>query len=189
MKPNSIRYSCDADKLGLFFKNSVPTSLKVPAFGKYIVYTHTSDPWSIYNSLNSDNDIEEFTASVHMISAVSLRHPKPRFTLMDNVKSIKVLVGDSYREIMQSELNDWLYCSVSEKLKDKCISLTGVSSMYSKATYEHLTQLSGGTYSYKTNSKTDLLINCSSCSTKALNYAKKHNIKIISEIDFFKLLA
>jgi len=202
MKYNTKRTNCDSEKLKQFFDRAVPKSLKIPTFGKYIVYTAKPDEWSYYSSAGSmawisnisnsnsisQEEIEQFASTVHMISDVTLSHPRPRCTLIDNVKSIKVLVGDSCRELEHGDLNDWLYCSVSEKLKDKNIALTGTASMYPKNSYEHLIQLSGGTYDYKINSKTNLVINCTPCLTKSLAYAKKHNIKIISEAEFFKFL-
>jgi len=197
MKYNTKRISYDSEKLKQFFERAVPKTLKIPSFGRYIVYTAKSDEY-YYSSIGSmawatnipnsipEEEIEQFAATVHMISDVTLSHPRPRCTLIDNVKSIKVLVGDSYRELEHGDLNEWLYCSVSEKLKGKNITLTGTASVYPKNTYEQLIQLSGGTYDYKINSKTNLVINCTPCLTKSLAYAKKHNIKIISEAEFFK---
>lgn len=179
----------DFDRGEIFYNTHVPASLKIPVLGKFVVYTSVINDWDeSWQPTTEDLELVAFERGIHMISSIELSHPKPKYKI-DNIKCVKVLWNDTYKEIDKGEIRSWLYCSVTDQLKKYHISITGPYSFYPKATIQNLIVLNGGEYNYKPNDQTNLIINCSPVPTKALAYAKKHNIKLISESEFFQLLA
>jgi len=175
----------------------IPTCLKVPAEGKYIVYISGVDSlllrayrgWLASTADNEESERMSFENNVHMISSIELIRPTTCLNIADNTKSIIVLWNERLHHVYKDEISNWLFCSVSERLKGYHIALTGAGRLFPKQTYKNLIQLNGGEYHDKVNSKTNLVINCSAVPTKTLSYAKKHDIKKITETEFFKFLA
>lgn len=190
MKHNSKWIMPGYERGEMVYNTRVPLALKTPALGKFVVYNLPVEDWKVDPNQNWSPSIDElndlvFQQNVHMISSLELSHPKPKFRT-DNIKSVKVLWNDAYREIDKGDLRNWFYCPVSKRLDGYHIAITGSGATYPKTTFKHLIMLSGAEYNPKPNERTNLIINCSPVATKALAYAKKHNIKKITETEFFQ---
>lgn len=169
----------------MVYNTRIPASLKTPVVGKFAVYTLSilSEPWPF--SAEELND-QTFKQNVHMINSIEIGQSKAK-SKIDSVKSITVVWNDSIHKIEKEEIHDWFYCVASERLKGYYISVTGTASYYAKNIFRNLIILCGGEYNPKPNERTNLIINCSGWPTKSLAYAKKHNIKKITETEFFQL--
>lgn len=190
MKLNNKWMPCGHDRNTMIYKYRIPKALKVPALGKFIVYTLMAETWKnshkyAWAPTNEDLDGILFEQNVHMITGIELNHPKPRH-LMDNIADLKVVWNDTYKTIIKEDLKFWFYCPLTENLKGYDITITGAATAYPKNTFKNLIELSGGVYSPKPTDKTNLVINCSSTASNTILYAKKHGIKMISESEFFK---
>lgn len=156
-----------------FWYSHVPEQLKTPAPGKFAIYSN--DGGSFYA------DPHENPSFAHMIVEVG----KPE---RNNDEYIKMIHEEKILYIPFAQLDSWLYSSVTNKLAGKNIAITGVTT-FPRDVYVSLINMNGGTYKSGVGKKTTHLVNTHSEESSKIKRAKEYRVQLITEADFFKMIA
>lgn len=156
-----------------FWNNQIANHLKSPEPGKFAIYAAGGD--SIYLSNHEDASI------AHMIIEVSKEDK-------NNDDYIKLLHEENIISISSHMSDNWLFSAVTNKLAGKNIAITGVTT-FPREAYISLININGGTYKSGVGKKTTHLINTHSEESSKIKRAKEHGVQLITEADFFKMIA
>ena len=156
-----------------FWYSHVPDHLKTPAPGKFAIYSN--DGGDFYTQSH------ENASFAHMIIEVG----KPE---KYNDEYIKMIHEESILHISFTELDSWLYAPVTTKLNGKNIAITGVTT-FPRQVYASLININGGTYKNTVGKKVTHLINQHSEEGAKIKRAKELGVQLITEADFFKMIA
>ena len=162
-----LKYRKDGWKT--FWKQYIPERFKIPVAGKFAILTTGQ---------------EEYFRREH-------ENPYQACMVIEVITSNKTMVNILNEEnvitICSEDINDWLYCSVTDKLKGKNIAITGTT-VFPRAVYESIIAINGGTYKTGVGKHTTHLINSNSGDSSKIKRAKEHKIQLINEVDFFKMI-
>ncbi len=147
-----------------FIKRYVPDHLLAPEPGKFAIYHGGYD--NGYRSY-------EYKAIPSMILEVN--------------NELKILFDEEIFVINEAEKEDWIYARISNLLEHKTFAITGAAT-FPRTVYESLIELNGGSNATSITKKTTHLINSSFEENTKINAAKNRDIKLINEIEFFKML-
>ena len=156
-----------------FWYSYVPVHLKTPAPGKFAIYSN--DGGSFYS------DPHENSSFAHMIIEVG----QPG---RNNDEYIKMIYEEKIMHIPFSNIDSWLYSSITNKLAGKNIAITGVTT-FPRQVYASLINLNGGSYKNTVGKKVTHLINQHSEEGIKIKRAKELGVQLITEADFFKMIA
>ncbi len=156
-----------------FVKNMVPDTFKTPVAGKFAICTLGEDEtlWE------KNRDIYRETCMI-----IDVKHNE-----YDRVK-IDIICNEEITHIKSNDMDNWLFFAVSNKLANKNIAITGLT-IFPRTTYKRIIEISGGTYKTSVGKKTNYLINSSSAESTKIKRAKQQGVQLISELDFFKMIA
>lgn len=156
-----------------FWYSHVPDQLKTPAPGKFAIYSN--DGGEFYS------EPHENPTFAHMI--VEVAEPSK-----DNDKYIKMIYDEKIMHIPHAHMDSWLFSPVTSKLSGKNIAITGVTT-FPREVYISLININGGTYKNTVGKKVTHLINQHSEESTKIKKAKELGVQLISEADFFKMIA
>ena len=156
-----------------FWYSHVPEHLKTPAPGKFAIYSN--DGGSFYT------DDHENPSYAHMIVEVSKEE-------RGNSEYIKMIYEERIVHISHNSTDNWLYTPITNKLAGKNIAITGVTT-FPRQVYVSLINMNGGVYKSGVGKKTTHLINTHSEESSKIKRAKEHRVQLITEADFFKMIA
>ena len=156
-----------------FWYSYVPVHLKTPAPGKFAIFSNSSEHFY--------TDEYENPSYAHMIVEVG----KPD---KNNLEYVKMIYEEKMVFIPYGNLENWLFSSVTNKLASKNIAITGVTT-FPRDVYVSLININGGTYKSGVGKKTTHLINTHSEESSKIKRAKEHGVQLITEADFFKMIA
>lgn len=150
-----------------FVHQYVPQHLTKPAVGKIALYL---------NHISLFDDIVYNGDGYAMIINIS----KNEISLIEN-ENIRAIPLTNIKK-------NWLFSNVTTKLKDKSFAITGLTTL-PRITYQNLIELNGGIYHETVNQHTNYLINVAPIETNKLKKAKHLKIRLINEIQFFKMIS
>lgn len=155
-----------------FTKNIVPDAFKTPVAGKFAISTRGEEEtlW--------EKNKEFYRESCMVIDVKRNEHGKLK---------VDVIWNEEIAHIKYNEIDDWLFFSVSDKLANKNIAITGITT-FPRETYKRIIEINGGTYKTSVGKKTTYLINSSSGESTKIKRAKQQGVQLISELDFFKMI-
>lgn len=107
--------------------------------------------------------------------------------IINNVEknNIEILVDEQLIPIIDP--NQWFFLNITTCLQNQSFTITG-SGTFPRLVYKYIIELNGGKYTDNISKSTTHLINFNHEESTKLNVARKRNVKIISEIDFFNML-
>lgn len=152
-----------------FWKQYIPEHIKTPVVGKYAILTTGQEE---YFRREHENPYQ----ACMVVEVFASNRPL-----------VNILNDESIITIATDDISDWLYCSVTDKLKGKNIAITGTT-IYPRAVYENIIAINGGTYKNGVGRKTTHLINSNSGDSSKIKRAKEHKVQLINEVDFFKMI-
>ena len=156
-----------------FMKNTVPEAFKTPAPGKFAICTRGEE----------DTLCEMHKAFFQETSMViDVKHNEHGKIKVD------VIWNEEIAHIRYNDIHDWLFFSVSDKLANISVAITGFT-MFPRDTYKRIIEINGGSYKTSVGKKTTYLINSSSGESTKIKRAKQQGVQLISESDFFKMIA
>lgn len=149
----------------------VPEILKIPVVGKIAICT-----------LGDEQAYRTITEIKNTCMIVEIGKDG------DDKDYINVLQNENIITILYEDLNDWLYCPITTKLSGKAIAITGPT-VFPRTVYQNFIELSGGEYKTTVGRKTTHLINSTPGETTKIKRARQQGVQLISEVDFFKMIA
>jgi len=156
-----------------FMKNTIPESFKTPVPGKFAICTRGEEE-TLYEK---DRDFYQETCMV-----IDVKHNE-----YGKIK-VDVIWNEEVAHIKYNDIDDWLFFSVSDKLANKSIAITGLT-IFPREAYKRIIEINGGTYKTAVGKKTTYLINSSSGESTKIKRAKQQGVQLISELDLFKMIS
>jgi len=152
-----------------FWKQYIPEHFKIPVAGKFAILTAGQEEY-----LRREHENRYQACMVIEV-------------ITSNKTMVNILNEENIVTICSEDINDWLYCSVTDKLKGKNIAITGTT-VFPRAVYQSIIAINGGTYKTGVGKYTTHLINSNSGDSSKIKRAKEHKIQLINEVDFFKMI-
>lgn len=107
--------------------------------------------------------------------------------VLETGPEIKILCEEDIIHLIPKDLDNWFFVKITNCLEDMNIAITGAG-VFPRIVYESLIQVNGGRYSSTINKYTTHLINVASEENTKIKAAKNKKIKLINEVEFFKMI-